>query len=73
MPIETEPNRERRLRRKLAKAGYRLMKTPSRSALRRYQPVGFALLYAARNIHILGDRYSATLDDVELFANKLVL
>jgi hypothetical protein len=49
------------------------MKTPSRSALRRYQPVGFALLYAARNIHILGDRYSATLDDVELFANKLVL
>jgi hypothetical protein len=71
MPYDSEVNRESQLRRRLAKAGYRLLKTPARSALRRYRPPGFAVLHAAKNIHILGDQYSATLKDVELFANRL--
>ncbi|MGY8663138.1 hypothetical protein Q3C01_12310 [Bradyrhizobium sp. UFLA05-109] len=66
----SELNRERRLRRQLANAGYHLRKTPSRSALRNHQQVGFAVLHAATNTHILGDRFSATLEDVEQFANK---
>jgi hypothetical protein len=47
MPNEIELNRERQLRRKLANAGYRSLKTPPRSVLRRYQPVGCRLSNAS--------------------------
>ncbi|WP_161854082.1 hypothetical protein [Bradyrhizobium sp. CCBAU 051011] len=67
----SELNRERRLRRRLAIFSYRLLKTPARSALRRHQPVGYAVLHAVTNAQFLGHRFSATLEDVEQFANKL--
>jgi hypothetical protein len=63
--MPNELSRERQVRKWLARAGCRLLKTPSRSALRRSQPVGYAVLHATTNTHILGDRFSATLDDVE--------
>jgi hypothetical protein len=53
--MESELVRESRLRRILRKRGFRLLKTPARSALRRYQPVGYALLRLETNTHIMGD------------------
>jgi len=61
--------RESRQRRRLAKLGLRLQKTPARSFLRYYYGSGYQILND-RNIVVSGCRereYMMTLNDVEAF------
>jgi hypothetical protein len=65
--------REDRLRRRLAKAGQRLAKTPSRSWLRQEHGLGYMVLDHTNTVR-LGcghHEYDATLDEAEAFASKL--
>lgn len=66
----TEKAREGRLRRKLAKTGHRLCKTPRGSWLHAYYGAGYMIVNAS-NIAvsgIFGREYSDTLEDAEAFA-----
>ncbi|WP_133771512.1 hypothetical protein [Enterovirga rhinocerotis] len=65
--------REDRVRRLLARAGYRLKKTPARSHLRKYFDTGYTIVGYYDNIGVLGcysRMYEATLEDVEEFAAR---
>lgn len=69
----TDKIREDRVRRRLAKDGYRLTETPSRSWLRKHYRPGYMIVDNATNTVISGciyREYSDKLEDVEAFAFK---
>jgi len=65
--------REDRVRRRLAKDGYRLAKTPARSWLRSEYGPGYMVLDPANIVRLGGGHrvYDATLDEAEAFALNL--
>ncbi len=65
--------REDRLRRRLAKTGYRLAKTPSRSWLRQEFGVGYMVVSDRNFVHegCWSRPYEATLEQAEAFASDL--
>ena len=65
--------REQRMRRLLARGGFRLHKTPARSWLRAYYGPGYMITYN-NNVEVgCGHHeYEATLEDVEYWAPRLV-
>ncbi|RWO85753.1 hypothetical protein [Mesorhizobium sp.] len=64
--------REDRARRRLARLGYRLNKTPSRSWLRAYYGPGYMILDGSTVVSGCSDReYSDTLERVEDFIGLL--
>lgn len=66
--MRSEKSHENYLRRKLAKHGYRLIKTPSRSWLRSYYPVGYMILDGNTVVSGCSEReYVDTLLDVHKF------
>jgi hypothetical protein len=72
MSTATIKIREDRARRALAKGGYRLCKTPSRSWLRSYYGPGYEI-YDDRNNLVAGNydkRYALKLEQVEDFAKQ---
>lgn len=63
-------NREARARNALKGLGYKLQKTPARSGLRKYHPVGYMVVNEYRNVVVAGcgsREYQAILEDVEQF------
>lgn len=68
--MTSEKNREDRVRRALAKDGYRLCKTPARSWRRECHGVGYMIVDETNNV-VSGSGampFSDTLEDVEAFA-----
>jgi hypothetical protein len=66
--VSASKTQECRVRRKAARAGYRVVKSRQWKYVPHSNNLGeYMLLDAARNLIVLGQRFDATLDDIEAF------